>query len=57
MIWNGWLDLSAVDGYTLYVWGAYAVAPVLIVMEVILLLLRQRTILEHLGRVHGATKT
>lgn len=38
-----------VGGHALYVWGTYAVGLALLLVEVVLLLLRKRTILGHLG--------
>jgi heme exporter protein D len=35
-------------GYALYVWGSYAVVAGLIAAEVVLLILRRRSILHHL---------
>ena len=37
----------------LYVWGSYAMGVVLVVMEWVLLRLRDRTIRAHLGWLHG----
>jgi heme exporter protein D len=36
-------------GYGLYVWGSYGVVAGLIAIEVVLLALRRRNILKHLG--------
>ena len=49
MMWSGWLDFLAMGGYALYVWGSYAVALALVLIEVVLLLLRARSIFGHLG--------
>ena len=49
MNWASWEDFFAMGGYGLYVWGSYAVTFILIVLEVVLLALRRRTILQHLG--------
>lgn len=49
MNWEGWYDFLSMGGYALYVWGSYAVALALIVTELVLLTLRRRTILGHLG--------
>lgn len=44
-----WLDVLALGGHAPYVWGSFAAALALILIEVVLLLLRQRAILGHLG--------
>jgi heme exporter protein D len=49
MMWDGWLDFLAMGGYALYVWCAYAVALALVLIEVLLLLLRWRSIVGYLG--------
>jgi heme exporter protein D len=56
MNWASWSDFFAMGGYALYVWGSYGVTLGLLVTEVILLMMRKRTILERLGRVRGATR-
>jgi heme exporter protein D len=48
MNWASWSDFFAMGGYALYVWGSYAVATGLIVMEIILLRNRRRVILDQL---------
>lgn len=49
MNWASWQAFFDMGGYALYVWGSYAVTAVLIVLELVLLALRRRTILRHLG--------
>ncbi len=49
MMWDGWLDFLEMGGYALYVWGSYAAGLALALTEFVLLLLRKRTILGHLG--------
>lgn len=49
MNWTGWEDFFAMGGYALYVWGSYGVTLVLIALELVLLALRRRVILQHLG--------
>jgi len=56
MSWTSWSDFFAMGGYALYVWGSYGVTIGLLVTEVILLVIRKRTILEQLGRVRGAAR-
>ena len=53
MNWASWSDFFAMGGYGLYVWGSYGVTLILIVLELVLLALRRRAILRHLG-VQGA---
>lgn len=49
MTWSSWQAFFAMGGYGLYVWGSYAVTFILIVLELVLLALRRRAILQHLG--------
>ena len=56
MNWASWGDFFAMGGYALYVWGSYGVTIALLVTEVILLAIRKRAILAHLGRVRGAAR-
>jgi len=49
MTWASWQAFFAMGGYALYVWGAYAVTVILIVLELVMLGLRRRAILRHLG--------
>ena len=49
MIWDGWLDFVAMGGHGPYVWGSYGVALALILTEIVVVLLRKRAILGHLG--------
>lgn len=46
-----WGDFFAMDGYGLYVWGSYGVTLLCMVVEIILLLRRKRTLLQRLGRI------
>lgn len=45
-----WSSLSSMDSQTLYVWAAIVAVLVFIVAELILLELRRRSILGHLGQ-------
>ena len=47
-------DFFAMGGYGLYVWGSYGVTLLFMVVEVILLLGRKRTLLQRLGRMNRA---
>ena len=44
-------EFFAMGGYAEYVWGSYGVTALFMVMEVILLMRRRRTILQRLGRI------
>ncbi len=50
MSWHGWLEFLQMGGYALHVWGSYLVVPALVLIELVLLLIRKREILGHLGR-------
>lgn len=50
MNWQSWSDFFAMGGYALYVWGAYALTIVVMVLEVVLLVLRRRSLIERLRR-------
>lgn len=56
MNWAGWADFFAMGGYALYVWGSYAVTLGLMVMEIVLLALRRRSILGRLAGIHKRDK-
>lgn len=56
MNWASWSDFAAMGGYALYVWGSYGVALVLLAMEIVLLVLRKRSILQQLGRMRSAAR-
>ncbi len=47
-----WSEFWAMGGYGAYVWGSYGVALLLMVVEVLRLRQRRRTILQRLGRIH-----
>ena len=44
-------EFFAMGGYALYVWGAYGVTALLLAIEVILVVRRQRTLWRRLGRI------
>ena len=56
MNWASWSNFFAMGGYALYVWGSYGVALVLLAMEIVLLVLRKRSILQQLGRMRSAAR-
>ncbi len=53
VMWDGWLDFLALGGHGLYLWGSYAAALALAFTELVLLHLRRRAILGHLGWNNG----
>ncbi len=56
MNWASWNDFVAMGGYALYVWGSYGVALGLMVTEIVLLMLRKRSLLGQLVRTPGARR-
>jgi heme exporter protein D len=54
MNWGSPAEFFAMGGYGLYVWGAYGVAALAVVVELWLLVRRRRTLLRRLGRSFGA---
>jgi heme exporter protein D len=51
MSWGSWSEFWAMGGYGLYVWGSYLVTLVFMATEVVLLLLRRRSIMDFLARM------
>lgn len=51
MHWANWQEFWAMGGHGLYVWSAYAVTLAVVVTEVVVLLVKRRSILYHLGRL------
>lgn len=51
MQWASWSDFWAMGGYGLYVWGAYLVTFVAIVLEIILLRHSRNDTLKRLRRM------
>jgi len=49
VIWERLLEFLAMGGFALYVWGSYAAALAVVLIEIVLLILRKRAILGHLG--------
>jgi len=54
--WASWNDFFAMGGYALYVWGSFGVTLVLMVMEMLLLILRKRSLFGQLRRTLGARR-
>ena len=48
-MWSGWQDFWVMGGYGLYVWGSYGVMAAALAIEVTLLAVRRRNILNQLG--------
>lgn len=56
MNWASWSDFFAMGGYALYVWGSYGVTLGLIVVEIVLLIMRRRSLLGQLRRTPGTQR-
>lgn len=52
MHWNSASEFLAMGGYALYVWGSYAVAAVLLLVEAVLLRRQRRDTLKRIKRMH-----
>jgi heme exporter protein D len=50
MHWGSASEFFAMGGYAVYVWGSYGVTALFLVLEVILVMLRKRTITQRLSR-------
>lgn len=50
MNWGSAGNFFAMGGYAFYVWGSYGVTVLFLLLEIVLLLLRKRTITQRLGR-------
>jgi len=50
MNWGSAGDFFAMGGYAFYVWGSYGVTAWCLLVEVVLVLMRKRTITQRLGR-------
>jgi heme exporter protein D len=50
MNWGSAGNFFAMGGYAFYVWGSYGVTVLFLVLEIVLLVLRKRTITQRLGR-------
>ena len=50
MNWGSAGEFFAMGGYAFYVWGSYGVTALFLVLEVVFLLSRKRTITQRLGR-------
>ncbi len=50
MNWASWSDFVGMGGYALYVWGSYGVTLGFMVTEIVLLMLRKRSLLGQLRR-------
>jgi heme exporter protein D len=50
MNWGSAGAFFAMGGYAFYVWGSYGVTALFLVLEVVFLMARKRTITQRLGR-------
>jgi heme exporter protein D len=50
MNWGSAGAFFAMGGYGFYVWGSYGVTAVFLILEVVLVMLRKRTITQRLSR-------
>lgn len=50
MSWGSAGEFFAMGGYAFYVWGSYGVTALFLIVEVVLVLRRKRTITQWLGR-------
>ena len=50
MNWGSAGAFFAMGGYAFYVWGSYGVTALFLVLEVVFLMMRKRTITQRLGR-------
>lgn len=50
MNWGSAGEFFAMGGYAFYVWGSYGVTALFLLVEVILVMSRKRTITQRLGR-------
>jgi heme exporter protein D len=50
MHWASASEFFAMGGYAFYVWGSYGVTALFLLLEVVLVMLRKRTITQRLGR-------
>ncbi len=46
-----WAEFFHMGGYAFFVWGSYGVTALLMVLEVVLLARRKRTIMQRLARI------
>jgi heme exporter protein D len=53
MLWNSASEFLAMGGYALYVWGSYAVAALLLLVEAGLLRKQRRDTLKRLQRMQN----
>jgi heme exporter protein D len=56
MNWASWNDFFAMGGYAFYVWGSYCVTLILMIIEMVLLMFRRRSLIGQLHRTLGARR-
>ena len=49
-----WLEFFAMKGYAFYVWGSYGMALLILVLEIVLVRQRRRTVLQQLRLLREA---
>ena len=50
MNWGSAGNFFAMGGYAFYVWGSYGITALFLILEIVLLVMRKRTITQRLGR-------
>ena len=50
MNWGSTGEFFAMGGYAFYVWGSYGVTALFLLVEVVMVVSRKRTITQRLGR-------
>lgn len=50
MNWGSAGEFFAMGGYAFYVWGSYGVTALFLIVEVLMVISRKRTITQRLGR-------
>lgn len=53
MSWDDWFAFWSLGGCGVYVWGAYLLAMVVILSEIVTLMVSRRSIMAHLGFFSG----
>ncbi len=51
MNWGSFSEFIAMGGYALYVWGSYGVTALFMLIEVVLLIKRRRSLMQRLVRL------
>jgi heme exporter protein D len=56
MNWHSWSEFLAMGGYSLYVWGSYAVTLAVLIGEIVALVMRRRGVIERLAKFYAARR-